>query len=457
MARSAEMEQLTAPSPPGQEPLLARLNARGFRLLMLADAVVLVVALVAPMVVRHGISWPSYTPATYAATYVGVVALHLLALYFAGMYERTHRLGTRPVLPRVVGATASAMLIVALLELLTGGYVVPRGNLPLVLVLGALGVTANRMLSRRLQMRHLGPPRVLLVGAPDDVGLAQRHLAEAPQKSQVVGTANDVHGLAAAVAESGATDVLLLSGAALEDVYPDPLTALEEAGISVLKRITAGETMLGLRVVREVAGMPCVPLHTHTLPRSRAQAKRSLELALLVFSAPVTVPLTVLLALYVRVVASAPVFYRQPRVGQDGRWFSILKFRTMVRDAEPAGEIIVATRDDPRIVPGCGWLRATRLDELPQLVNVVRGEMSLVGPRPERPELIAQYERLIPGYHRRHEIPPGLTGLAQVQGRYHTDPAYKLGHDLQYLVNWSPVLDLQILLRTVWVVLARRI
>jgi len=78
-------------------------------------------------------------------------------------------------------------------------------------------------------------------------------------------------------------------------------------------------------------------------------------------------------------------------------------------------------------------------------------------PRPERPELTAQFEALIPGYSRRHEIPPGITGLAQIHGRYHTDPEYKLGHDLQYLVNWSPVQDLQILCRTLWVVLARRV
>jgi len=88
---------------------------------------------------------------------------------------------------------------------------------------------------------------------------------------------------------------------------------------------------------------------------------------------------------------------------------------------------------------------------------VLRGEMSVVGPRPERPELTAQYERLIPGYARRHGIPPGITGLAQISGRYHTDPEYKLGHDLQYLVNWSPVLDLQILARTLLVMLTRRL
>jgi lipopolysaccharide/colanic/teichoic acid biosynthesis glycosyltransferase len=135
----------------------------------------------------------------------------------------------------------------------------------------------------------------------------------------------------------------------------------------------------------------------------------------------------------------------------------MVKFRTMRPDAESDGDPVLAARDDDRVVPALRWLRNTRLDELPNLWNVLRGEMSIVGPRPERPELTERFEDVIPGYDRRHEIPPGLTGLAQVHGRYRTDPEYKLGYDLQYLVNWSPVLDLQIQMRTIWVMLTRRL
>jgi lipopolysaccharide/colanic/teichoic acid biosynthesis glycosyltransferase len=135
----------------------------------------------------------------------------------------------------------------------------------------------------------------------------------------------------------------------------------------------------------------------------------------------------------------------------------MVKFRTMVTDAEAVTGATLADADDPRVIPRCQWVRATRMDELPQLWNVLRGEMSLVGPRPERPEMTEQFEAAIPGYARRHALPPGLTGLAQIHGRYHTNPEYKLGYDLQYIVNWSPVADLEILLRTVWVVLTRRL
>jgi lipopolysaccharide/colanic/teichoic acid biosynthesis glycosyltransferase len=198
--------------------------------------------------------------------------------------------------------------------------------------------------------------------------------------------------------------------------------------------------------------MPFVALRTHTLPVSRARFKRCIELVELAVAAVPLALVTALVALYVRIVAGEGVLFRQERVGRDGVPFSLYKFRTMYRDAEIRTGAVLAEADDPRIVPGCRLLRAWRLDELPQLWNVVRGQMSIVGPRPERPEMTQQFEQLIPGYARRHEIPPGITGLAQIHGRYHTDPEYKLGHDLQYLVNWSPVLDLQILLRTVWVV-----
>jgi lipopolysaccharide/colanic/teichoic acid biosynthesis glycosyltransferase len=180
-------------------------------------------------------------------------------------------------------------------------------------------------------------------------------------------------------------------------------------------------------------------------------------LLVLLLLAPIWLPVTGALALYVLVRAGRPVLYRQERVGRDGAVFRCVKFRTMVRDAEEDGRAVLATADDTRIIPALGWMRSMRADELPQLWNVLRGQMSLVGPRPERPELVADIVRRVPGYIRRNELPPGLTGLAQVHGRYGTDPEYKLGYDIQYLVNWSLVIDIEILFRTVWVVVRRRV
>lgn len=458
MARPSPVhEQAPATAPAHRLPVLARLNSHGFRLIMIGDLGVLVVALVLPMVVRHGLAWPSYSFAVYGLGYAAIVGLHFATLYFSGLYERKPRLGSNPELPVIVRGVIGAILLVALAELLTGAFIVPRGNLPFVGVLAVAGIFGNRVLAERVRLGREGPPRVLLVGTTEDIALAKRHLIETDYTAEIVGTLAGPEGLPEAVEANQATDVLLVSSGGLGDLYPEPLISLEARAVGVLQRVSARDTLLGLHSVREIAGMPFTRLRTHTLPISRARAKRLLELALLLIAAPILVPLVGLVAAYVRLVAGRPVLFHQARVGRGGKIFQMVKFRTMHRDAEAQGEVIIATRHDPRVVRGCGWLRATRFDELPQVWHVLTGEMSLVGPRPERPELTASYEAVIPGYARRHEIAPGITGLAQIEGRYHTDPSYKLGYDLQYLINWSPVLDLQILLRTIWVVVARKL
>jgi lipopolysaccharide/colanic/teichoic acid biosynthesis glycosyltransferase len=440
-------------------PLLGRLNAHGFRLLMAADAVVIVGALVIPMLLRalFNIRTGSRPLHEYVVGFTLVVALHFISFYFSGLYEREQRLGSRPVLPRIVSMAIGAMLLVALVQLFTQNFVVPRPNLLLVPVLVSLGMAGNRRISRTLRAKREGLPRVLLVGVPDDVNLAREHIEEVKGTAEIVGTTTQVTDLVALHQAAGATDVLVVTARLIDDAYPEPLLTLEAQGINVLRRISAQDTLLGLSGVREVAGLPFVVMGGSALPPSRARFKRTLELLELAVTLPLWLGGTALLGLYVLVTAGRPVFFWQRRVGMDGELFDMVKFRTMRPDAEASGQPMLAAADDARVIPALNWLRHTRLDELPNLWNVLRGEMSIVGPRPERPELTKQFELVIPGYDRRHEIPPGLTGLAQVHGRYHTDPEYKLGYDLQYLVNWSPVLDMQIQLRTIWVMVTRRL
>jgi len=446
-----------APARPAAAPLVSRLHRRGFRLLQVVDAVTLFVLAVVIGLARFGQPWPTYGLAYTLTGFALATAIHLFVYYFGGLYEPELRLGLRPQLPRIAGLTVIAVLVDVLVAFVTQRYLMPTLNLAVLLVLAPLVLTGNRWLARARRLRRTGPPRVLLVGAPDDVNLARAHLGDDSSRAVVVGETGSARELLPAVEHSCASEVLLLSARMLDEVYPEPLTSLERRGVGVLQRISARDTLLGLASVREIAGMPFVPLRTHTLPDSRARFKRYLELLGLLAVFPAILVLLVLTAFYVRAVAGTPLLFWQERVGRDGQTFRMVKFRTMKPEAEEGVGPILAKVGDPRIIPACQWLRGTRLDELPQVWNVLRGEMSIVGPRPERPELTAQYEALIPGYSRRHEIPPGITGLAQIHGRYHTDPEYKLGHDLQYLVNWSPVLDLQILLRTVMVVLARRV
>jgi lipopolysaccharide/colanic/teichoic acid biosynthesis glycosyltransferase len=160
-------------------------------------------------------------------------------------------------------------------------------------------------------------------------------------------------------------------------------------------------------------------------------------------------------ALFYRRESPGPVLYRQLRVGRGGRPFMLLKLRTMVDDAEPDGPVW-ARPDDPRVTRLGRWLRRTRLDELPQVVNILRGEMSVVGPRPERPEFVAELAQEIPFYRARHVVRPGLTGWASIHMGYAAsaeEALEKLQYDLYYIKHQSPALDLYIMLRTVGVML----
>ena len=431
-----------------------RLWHAGFRWLYVVDALGVFSVLVVVMATRFGMDWPEP-----AASWTGIVVATVLVqvvFYFGGLYEKQVRLGQRMWFSRVAGLTLVGLVVSAVLVLPTGRYPVPRANLPAVGVLVAFFATGSRELSRRLRAGRFGPPRVLLVGSDEQTLLAAEHLDESDRDAVVAARVVDGDEVLADVDRHRATDVVFVDDVVVEDLFPEPAGTLDARGIGAYLRVTATSALMGLREVREIGGMPYVALRSQALRPDQVRLKRLVELVVVVAVSPLVLVMTMLVAGWLRVVAGTGVVLRQRRVGRGGRPFTLVKFRTMAADAENDGGARLADRDDQRVLRGCGWLRSTRLDELPQFWNVVRGEMSLVGPRPERPELVAQFEAAIPGYGRRHEIAPGITGLAQTRSGYHTDPAYKLGHDLQYLMSWSPILDVQILARTVLVMVRRR-
>jgi len=183
--------------------------------------------------------------------------------------------------------------------------------------------------------------------------------------------------------------------------------------------------------------------------------KRLLDVAVSAVGLVALTPLLLLIAALIRVDSPGPVLFKQIRVGLRGRLFSIWKFRSMQQDAEKSGPRW-AQANDPRISRVGWWLRKTRFDEIPQLINVFRGDMSLVGPRPERPVFVQELRSTIPYYDIRHTVRPGITGWAQVKFRYGAsveDAHVKLQYDLFYVKNFSFLLDLKVLVKTIRVVL----
>jgi len=213
---------------------------------------------------------------------------------------------------------------------------------------------------------------------------------------------------------------------------------------SIISRLALGPTLGDLRIFE---------IRSPLEDRDKAAIKRGIDIVASLVLLLLLSPLLAVLALLIAMGSAGPIFYYQTRICRRGKLFRILKLRTMRADAETGTGPVLSDRDDPRVTRIGRRLRALGLDELPQLWNVLKGEMSLVGPRPERPEIADAYRISVPGYNVRQLVRPGMTGLAQIYGRYGSAPYEKMRFDLAYIYNYSLGLDLVVCLRTVWVLL----
>lgn len=324
------------------------------------------------------------------------------------------------------------------------------------LVLGA-GFAGRTLAETLAQLSMPGNPfqgtGYLLVGFLDDDPNKRGYVAGIP----ILGGSEQLPALAK---QLGVDEVVLaithrhtMSQAAF-----DALLACREQGIPVTTVPALYERLLG-RVPVEHVGRDLhavVPMQQGATQRLFWIFKRLLDLALGTVGLVGLAVATPFVALANAVWAPGPLFFRQERVGRGGRIFTVIKFRTMVPDAERETGAVWATENDPRATPVGRWLRRIRLDELPQVINVLRGEMSLIGPRPERPEFVEQLAQKIPFYRARHAVRPGISGWAQVCYHYGNsvdDARVKLEYDLYYVKRAGFYLDALIFLKTLAVIL----
>ncbi len=409
---------------------------------------------------------------TYAVAGCALGVMWTLAFRADGLYDAR---GARAleVWPLVRGTLVGTTLAVAV-SFFVRGTSYSRVVLPLTWLFGTCGVIVFRRAVTALVRRATTEAwtRLAVVGAtPLGVEVAMR-IARHPMPGHaflgvlvtdetpvpahvpVLGHVADL----ASLAETHALNHLLVTLPALRDAHTDALLrVLHARGVDVEIVPDVSAWMPAQPVLTMLDGVPLIGLRESPLSGWRIALKRVVDLAvssvLLVLAAPVLV----CLALLVWMDAGRPVLYAQERIGRDLRPFTLYKFRTMREDAEGDGRPRRAVRDDPRRTRLGRWLRRYSLDELPQLWNVLRGDMSLVGPRPERPAFVRELEDAIPEYFRRHRVKSGLTGWAQIHDLRGDAPFdERTRYDLYYVENWSLGLDLRIVWRTVGAVLASR-
>jgi exopolysaccharide biosynthesis polyprenyl glycosylphosphotransferase len=320
-----------------------------------------------------------------------------------------------------------------------------------------------------VQQTSVGRRRVLLVGTGELADVVAAELArERAWRFQLIGLVEEGHARSpsdvpclgeadelATIVEAHRPDLVVLMDDRTYPVDVDRLLDVATAGFRVAGLSSFFEHAFGRVPLHHLTpAWFMAVLHLHQ-PAYARWSKRTLDLVLACVGLLLAAPLLPVLALLV-MRTPGPVIYRQTRLGEGGRAFTIYKFRTMVTDAEEAGKPRWAAADDDRATPVGRILRRTRLDELPQLWNVIRGDMSIVGPRPERPEFVSRLESAVPFWSRRLLVKPGLTGWAQVRRGYTADDASaaeKLSYDLWYIRHGGLTVDVAVCLQTVCMVL----
>jgi exopolysaccharide biosynthesis polyprenyl glycosylphosphotransferase len=441
------------------------------------DAVLVNAAFVAAYFLRFAGAPPSFNIGPYLALWPVITLVYLTAGYVYGLYspERTQSawtVGRAAFLAVTIGTiTTAAITFFAGPDFFSfsRAVILIAWAVHIVLLVGwrtvALRLTPIRWPEQRVLIVGAGPTAAELAHGIEHraawgyrvVGLVTRdgeqtapippvHDGFPPVK--VLGTVADVPRL---VREHGVERVIVASPGSLRELVEE-LALSDESDVHVEVVPELYEIFIGT-VDTVVGDIPLMELTRATTPPWYPPFKRVLDVVGSVTLLVVLSPFLAVAALAILITMGRPVFFVQERSGRHLRPFRCVKFRTMVRNAESGTGPVLATDADPRITPLGNMLRRFRIDELPQLANILAGQMSFVGPRPERPFFVERYVEEIPGYRERFKVKPGATGLAQVSGGYATTPERKLKYDLIYMYHQDLLMDVQILVETVRVVL----
>ncbi len=401
-----------------------------------------------------------------------VTALCLLCFYYNDLYDLTVVHSNRELVVRLLQAAGAAAIVLAAACVAVPSLILDPGVFVTALGVFVIAVIAWRVtfnyiargphLEERLLVLGTGPTARMLarqIGSQQDFAYRLVGFVDEGEdhnyvrQHDILGNANDLDRL---VAERRIDRIVVGLSDRRGRLPIEALLRAKLSGVRVEDATTTYERLTGKILVDDLKPSWLVFSDGFRASRWTRSVKRMLDLALSMILAFLTAPLMLLTALAIKLDSKGPILYSQERVGESGRVFTVYKFRSMRTDAERGGQPVWARDKDDRITRVGRFIRKTRLDELPQLWNVMRGTMSFVGPRPERPFFVEQLAREIPFYMQRHAVKPGLTGWAQVKYEYGSsieDAMEKLRYDLYYIKHLSVIFDLTIVLDTVKVVL----
>jgi len=401
-----------------------------------------------------------------------LLGLQPTLLFFLDCYHEIRVKRIREFILPVASATGIQVLILVAVYFFTGNLTFPRTIFPIYWVLNSAAIVGWRSVIKH--SAHSDQRRALIVGGgplaehlmaeltrgPEIglkvVGIVSDHL----EKGQFVGPYEVLGGREEIpnLMHLHQVDEVILTPeeASWKDRLVDSISRFEgsQARISIVPSLY--EILIGRIQHFNIRDIPLIEVVRNPTDPVSAFSRRLRDIFFGTILTILLLPLWIVVALAIKLSDGGPIVYVQTRVGRWGEPFRLVKFRTMPVNIEDQTGPVLAKADDPRSSPLGRFLRRYRIDESLQLINVFKGDMSLVGPRPDRPEFVAKFAQEIHGYNERHKVKPGITGLAQIRGHYHSDPTIKLKYDLTYIHNPSFLLDLVILVETVRIIFRRQ-
>lgn len=397
-----------------------------------------------------------------------------ISLYYHELYEIKLPQKMFELTVRIIQALGSACIILSGIYYVYPPLVLGRGIFLISLLILILLIVSWRFLYQCILQRNLFSENLLFVGSgylasliADEIagnldsGYKIAAIIDNPEYSDLAGHlgvehCNDYNKICSIAQKKGIREIVVALDEKRGKFPADVLLDCKMKGLTILDGVTFYETLTGKILAKQTNPSWLIFSEGFRRRKLTLWGKRFIDIVLSAVGLVIFLPLMLLIAVASKVTSKGPVFFRQVRVGQWEKPIIVIKFRTMREDAEALTGPVWAEKDDPRITKGGKLLRTWRLDELPQLWNVLKGEMSFVGPRPERPVFVKELKAKLPYYAERHSVKPGITGWAQISYSYgasEEDALKKLEYDLFYIKHLSLIMDLLIVIKTIKIVI----
>ena len=441
-------------------------------LAILLDGVLVNAGIILAFLIRFRGTLPRYNFAAYQGLCVFITVIMLGAFYISGLYDRRRSYTMVNILDNTINGISLGTLLIFVAayaaRLRIGAF--PTTVLMISWLVNLILISGWRIVLVRF--RKVAPRRVLVVGSGEGANSIVEDIGNRPElgykligivsqeemKNPALGVKHfkSIRNIRRMVTANKIDEMIISLPPESRREMVDVISQCQGMGVRFKIVPELYEMFLSETDGEDVNGLPLVEVMGAPIYGANEVIKRLIDILVSSLALLLLLPLILSIMILIKIESRGRVLFKQDRVGKDGKIFSLYKFRSMRKDAEKYTGPVLADSDDKRVTKLGRILRKTRLDEIPQLTNVLKGDMSLVGPRPERPFFVEQFKREIPGYVQRLQVRPGITGLAQVHSTYEISARSKLRYDLLYVRKHSLFLDLEIILRTIGVILRRK-